>query len=128
MNRRHFVQLAGAASVSAVAETVAAAQQQRTPARTSNGARKAVMHVGTQHGDSDVILRAMAGFGVNHICSRLPSVKLDDKWSVDGLSRLRERVESYGLTLEIVPLPMSSNEISHFELPNIMLVKSPNRD
>src|SRR5438046_1622620 len=128
MNRRHFVHLAGAASVGAVAETVVAAQQQRTPARTSNGARKALMHVGTQHGDSDAILRAMAGFGVNHICSRLPSVKLDDNWSVDGLSRLRERVESYGLTLEIVPLPMSSNEISRFEMKNIMLGKAPDRD
>src|SRR5438128_1789695 len=107
MNRRHFVQLAGAASVGAVAETVVAAQQQRTPARTSNGARKAVMHVGTQHGDSDVILRAMAGFGVNHICSRLPSVKLDDKWSVEGLSQLRERVvpvaEEYKVKLACHP-------------------------
>ena len=128
MKRRHFVQLAGAASVGAIAEQVVAAQQQRTPARASNGAKKAVMHVGTQHGDSDVILRAMAGFGVNHICSRLPSVKLDDKWSVDALSQLRERVESFGLTLEIVPLPMSSNEISRFEMPNIMLGRNPDRD
>jgi hypothetical protein len=37
------------------------------------------MKVGTQHGDSDVILREMAGFGVNNICSRLPSERLDDK-------------------------------------------------
>ncbi len=86
------------------------------------------MKVGTQHGDSDAILRAMAGFGVNHICSRLPSARLDDQWSVDGLSRLRERVESYGITLDVVPLPMSSNEISRFEMPNIMLGRSPERD
>jgi mannonate dehydratase len=127
MKRRSFVQLAGAGAVAAMAESVVSAQQRRTPS-SSTGARKALMRVGTQHGDSDAILRAMAGFGVNHICSRLPSVKLDDKWSVDGLSRLRERVESYGLTLEIVPLPMSSNEISRFELPNIMLGKNPDRD
>jgi len=127
MDRRTFFTVAGAGALAATAESVVAAQQRRTPA-SSNGARKALMKVGTQHGDSDAILRAMAGFGVNHICSRLPSVKLDDKWSVDGLSRLRERVESYGLTLEIVPLPMSSNEISRFELPNIMLGKSPDRD
>ena len=86
------------------------------------------MKVGTQHGDSDQILRAMAGFGVNHICSRLPSVRLDDKWSVDSLSRFREHVESFGITLDMVPLPMSSNDISRFELPNIMLGKSPDRD
>ena len=127
MDRRTFFNLAGAGAIAATAESVVTAQQRRTPA-SSTGARKALMRVGTQHGDSDAILRAMAGFGVNHICSRLPSVKLDDKWSVDGLSRLRERVESYGLTLEIVPLPMSSNEISRFELPNIMLGKNPDRD
>jgi mannonate dehydratase len=85
----------------------------------------ALMKVGTQHGDSDQILRAMAGFGVNHICSRLPSVRLDDKWSVDSLSRFREHVESFGITLDMMPLPMSSNDISRFELPNIMLGKSP---
>ena len=90
--------------------------------------RPALMKVGTQHGDSDQILRAMAGFGVNHICSRLPSVRLDDKWSVDSLLSLREHVESFGIALDMVPLPMSSNDISRFELPNIMLGKSPDRD
>ena len=86
------------------------------------------MKAGTQHGDSDPILRVLAGFGVNNICSRLPSERLDEKWSVDGLSRLRERVESFGIALDVVPLPMSSNEISRFEMPNIMLGKSPERD
>lgn len=86
------------------------------------------MKVGTQHGDWDAILRVLAGFGVNHICSRLPSAKFDDTWSVDGLSRLRERVESFGIALDVLPLPMRSNEISRFELPNIMLGRSPERD
>src|SRR5439155_19989685 len=127
MKRRSFVRLAGVGAVSAVAESVISAQQRRTPA-SSNGARKALMRVGTQHGDSDVILRAMAGFGVTHICSRLPSVKLDDKWSVDSLSRFREHVESFGISLDMMPLPMSSNDISRFELPTIMLGKSRDRD
>ncbi len=70
----------------------------------------------------------MAGFGVNNICSRLPSERLDERWSVEGLTRLREHVESFGITLDMVPLPMSSNEISRFEMPNIMLGKSPERD
>ncbi len=86
------------------------------------------MKAGTQHGDSDGILRAMAGFGVNHICSRLPSAKLDAAWSVESLSRLKERVESFGLTLDMVPLPLSSNEISRSENPEIMLGKAPERD
>ncbi|MBI4476450.1 MAG: mannonate dehydratase [Acidobacteria bacterium] len=86
------------------------------------------MKVGTQHGSSNEILRVLAGFGVNHICSRLPSRAFDDQWSVDGLSRLKERVESFGIALDMVPLPLSSAYITKAENPNIMLAKSPERD
>src|SRR5437868_5467279 len=128
MQRRDFVRLAsvGLAVGASAAESAVAAAPQR-PARAPSP-RKALMKVGTQHGDSDDILRFMAAFGVNHICSRLPSVRMDEQWSVDGLSRLRERIESFGLTLDLVPLPLSSNEIEKFEMPNIMLGKSPERD
>jgi mannonate dehydratase len=127
MNRRDFARLAALAPV---AHVFPPSQRFGGPGDTAAQvpAKRALMKVGTQHGDSDAILRAMAGFGVNHICSRLPSERLDEKWSVDSLSRLRERVESFGVTLDMVPLPMSSNEISRFELPNIMLGKSPERD
>jgi mannonate dehydratase len=125
MNRRRFVQVA---AVGAVAESVVAAQQRHAPAQPGGPPGKALMKVGTQHGDSDAILHAMAGFGVNHICSRLPSVRMDERWSVDSLSKLRERVESFGVTLDMVPLPMSSSEISRFEMPNIMLGRGPERD
>ena len=123
MERRDFVRLAGlglAAGASAAEVPLEAVQA--APSRT------ALMKVGTQHGDTDDILRVMAGFGVNHICSRLPSARLDDQWSVEALTRLRERVESFGLSLDLVPLPLSSNEIEKFENPNIMLGKSPERD
>jgi mannonate dehydratase len=124
MDRRDFVRLAGlglAAGASAAETPLEAVQAARS-------ARKALMKVGTQHGDSDEILRLMAGFGVNHICSRLPSVRLDGQWSVEALTRLREHVESFGLVLDLVPLPLSSNEIERFENPNIMLGRSPERD
>ena len=133
ISRREFARLAAVVPVAEAfrpagrgAESPAVASQASPVARPSQG--RATIKVGTQHGDSDAILRAMAGFGVNHICSRLPSERFDEKWSVDSLSRLRERVESFGITLDMVPLPMSSNEISRFELPNIMLGKSPERD
>ena len=133
ISRREFARLAAVVPVVQAfrpagrgAESPAVASQASPVARPSQG--RATIKVGTQHGDSDAILRAMAGFGVNHICSRLPSERFDEKWSVDSLSRLRERVESFGITLDMVPLPMSSNEISRFELPNIMLGKSPERD
>ena len=86
------------------------------------------MKVGTQHGDSDAILRTLAGFGVTHICSRLPSARPDEAWSIDGLRRLRERVESFGITLEMVPLPLSSSEISRSENPAILLGQDPDRN
>jgi len=112
----------GLAAGASAAETPLEAVQAARPGR------KALMKVGTQHGDSDEILKLMAGFGVNHICSRLPSARLDERWSVEALTRMREHVESFGLVLDLVPLPLSSYEIERFENPNIMLGKSPERD
>ncbi len=129
MNRREFVRLTGSGmAIGAIAEQAVAAQVATQPITKPTLPRKARMKAGTQHGDSDPILRAMAGFGVNNICSRLPSAKLDAAWSVESLARLRERVESFGLTLDMVPLPLSSNEISRSENPEIMLGKAPERD
>ncbi len=42
--------------------------------------------------------------------------------------RLRERVESFGVTLDMVPLPLSSSEISRSENPAILLARDPERD
>jgi mannonate dehydratase len=130
MNRRDFVRLTGSGvTAGTLAETLVAAQVAAQPSRPPAAAlSKARMKAGTQHGDSDPILRVLAGFGVNHICSRLPSPKLDEAWSVEGLTRLRERVESFGLTLDMVPLPLSSTEISRSESPAIMLGKEPERE
>ena len=133
MNRREFVRLAGAGMpVAALAEAVVSAQQAQAPAKSGivapTTSPKAKMKVGTQHGHSDAILRACAAFGVNNICSGLPSAKVDEAWTADALSRFRERVESFGISLDMVPLPMSSSEISRAELPAIYLDKSPERD
>jgi mannonate dehydratase len=119
MNRRDFFRLAGTtAAAGALAEGVGAAE------RGTAAAPRALMKAGTQHGDSDAILRALAAFGVNHICSRLPSQKMDPAWSVESLMKLRERVESFGITLDMVPLPLSSYEISKAENPAIMLASA----
>jgi mannonate dehydratase len=132
MNRRDFVRLTGAATAvgtATLAESVVAAQLTAQPAvgPVASG-RKAAMKVGTQHGDTDAILRALAGFGVNHICSRLPSPRMDAAWTVEGLTRLRERVESFGIALDMVPLPLSSSEISRSENPAILLARDPERN
>jgi mannonate dehydratase len=132
MDRRDFVKLAGAgiaAGASAgVRDASAESLQGRAARRRGGGAGKTLMTVGTQHDSSDEVLTIMAALGVTHICSRLPSVRLDAEWSVESLTRLRERVERAGITLEMVPLPMSSNPLARAEHPNNLLGKSPERD
>src|SRR5215472_17566867 len=102
MKRRNFIQLAGTGAAAGRAGIAA----QAAPSRP------VLFHAGTQQGHSPEILRAVAAFGLKHICSGEISPRLDQKWSVDGLSRLREQVESYGLSLAMIPLPMSSVTIN----------------
>jgi mannonate dehydratase len=139
MNRRDFVRLtAGGLTAGSVAESLVSAQVARSGGQTgvrpgsdpglTPKPKPARMKAGTQHGDSDAILRVLAGFGVNHICSRLPSATLDEAWSTEALMRLRDRVESFGITLDMVPLPLSSYEISRSENPAILLGRDPDRD
>ena len=130
INRRDFVRVAGLGMAAAQAATAGAGQAAQTTSRprAANSPRNGTMKVGTQHDSSDEVLGILAALGVNYICSRLPSAKFDDQWSVEGLTRLRERVERFGITLDMVPLPMSSNPIARAENPNILLGKSPERD
>lgn len=84
--------------------------------------------LGTQHTSDPAYLKILAALGVTHICSELPSRSLDEKWSVDGLKRLKERVESTGIQLAMVPLPLSSSIIEKAEYPSLLLGKSPERE
>lgn len=86
------------------------------------------MKLGNQHLSDDASLKVLAALGVSHICSAEPSMKFDDHWSVPALTILRERVESFGITLAAVPLPLPSVYITKASYPNIMLGKSPERD
>lgn len=89
--------------------------------------RPVLMKAGHQHDHSEMTLRALAAFGVNHICSGAIGRKVEEQWSVDALLRLRKHVESFGIKLDCVPLPMSSREISAAEMPEILLAKDPER-
>jgi mannonate dehydratase len=126
IDRRAFGRLAGAGVLGALAARRAHAQS--PPPAGATAAARARMKVGTQHGSSDDILAVLAALGVNDICSALPSARFDEHWSVDGLVRLRERVESFGIRLAMVPLPLSSHYITRAENPEIMLGRSPERD
>jgi len=114
MRRRDFCQLSAAAAAGRASLARAAASP-------------ILMKLGTQHAESDAILRTMAAFGVNHICASTPSKQLDGKWSVDSLSQLRERIQKFGLTLEMIELPTNSS-ITASGIKNVMLGKSPERD
>jgi mannonate dehydratase len=130
MNRREFVRLAGSGmAAGALAETLVEAQVARTPPSPGSGGAnsKVRFKVGTQHGDSDAILKAMAAFGCNNICGSMPSRTLDEKWSVEALTKLRERVESYGISLDMMPITMTSAPIERAEMPAIFLA-GPDRD
>src|SRR5262245_54361560 len=122
MDRRHFLR----GSVAGTAVLGAACSE--SPGSKAPPVRKSLLKAGHQHYSSDADLRVLAALGVNHICSALPSRKFDDNWSVEGLSRLRERVEKFGIKLDMVPLPLSSYPIDRVENPHIMMGKSPERD
>ena len=133
MDRRRFIGLTGMNIMAgALGDSLLPSRDVRTESSTRSekiaAPRKALMKVGHQHESSDEILRLLAAFGVDHICSALPSEQLDAHWSEEGLRKLRERVESFGIKLDMVPLPLSSRYIAKAENPNIMLGKSPERD
>jgi len=89
------------------------------------------MHLGTQlpaRNDDDY--RVLAQLGVNHVCG-WPE-EPHSEWTSDTLSAYREKVESFGLSLDMIGLPMNpvvvGTDRSMAECPNIMLARDPERD
>ena len=126
VGRRAFGRMAGAGLLGSLAGEAAA--QQRPAAAAAPARGRPLMKVGTQHGSSDETLTVLAALGVDHICAELPSVRLDAEWSVETLQRLRDRVESFGIALDMLPLPLSSHPIARAENPAILTGKSPERE
>jgi mannonate dehydratase len=84
------------------------------------------MYVGTQikpRDDSDY--RVWAQLGVTHVCVDPPGRA--DYWRLDELCRHREHVESFGLSLDMVQLPISSGPIEAQDRPHILLARGPER-
>jgi mannonate dehydratase len=105
MNRRRFLK---GTIVGATAAGAAAAGRQ-VPKEAP--ARKSLLKAGHQHHSSDADLRVLAALGVQHICSELPSRNFDESWSVAGLSRLRERVEKFGIKLDMGYWPYARHRL-----------------
>jgi hypothetical protein len=121
MKRREFFKGAGLGALALGGCSAA-------PAGPASG-KRALMKLGTQQASpTDDMLRYLAQFGVRNICGTPPRPGLKGSWEVDDLLKLRERVELFGIKLDLLPLPMSAWPISRSESPHIMLGKSPERD
>ena len=85
------------------------------------------MHVGTQlNARNDDDYRVFAQLGVNHICGYPP--EYPESWTAETLTKYREHAESFGISLDFIPLSLNSHKISNAEYPNTMLGKSLERD
>ncbi|MGF1624221.1 MAG: mannonate dehydratase [Alphaproteobacteria bacterium] len=85
------------------------------------------MHVGTQYRPrNDDDLRLVAQLGVRHVCVDPPGNA--HHWTREDLLRHRERIEAFGLVLDMVELPMRSQPVEKSLSPSILLGRSPERD
>ncbi len=84
------------------------------------------MYLGTQNPPkNEDEYRQLAQLGVRHVCFDPPGNPHD--WTIDDLKRHRDHVESFGLVLDMVQLPLSSRPIEEQHSPDI-LSAGPNRD
>lgn len=125
MDRRSFLGGAATLGAAALAPKAGAAA---VAGQAGRGGVPLRMYPGHQHDHSETTLRALAAFGVEHICSGQIGARIEQGWSVEDLTRLRRHVESFGIKLDCVPLPMSSREIAKAERPEILLAKEPERE
>lgn len=84
------------------------------------------MYVGTQfRARDDDDYRVFAQLGIRHICADAPGSA--HGWTADVLAQHREKIESFGLILDMVELPLSSKPIEQSHSPDILLA-GPDRD
>lgn len=84
------------------------------------------MYVGTQlDARDDDDYRVMAQLGLKHICANPPGAPAS--WRLDDLLRHREKIESFGLILDMIQLPLPSRVIEQASYPDILLA-GPDRD
>ncbi len=88
------------------------------------------MHVGSQGLSSDEWLRFQVQMGVTYIDASPGhglGIEETNCWQADKLARFREHVESFGLVLSAMHLPLHSGGIRDQPWPDILLA-GPNRD
>ena len=130
MNRRRFLSVAGAAAGGGVAAQLirGSAEASASAAPKVGPHNSASMKLGCQRGSSDELLSLYARHGVDAICSYAPRPGPKGYWALEDVLKLREQVESHGLKLDMLPLPLISVEYKWGQKPYILLGKSPERD
>lgn len=84
------------------------------------------MYLGTQNRvQTDDEYRQLAQLGIRHICAD-PDGNPHD-WTLEKLKRHRDRLDGFGLSLDMVQLPMGSMPIEQQHSPDILL-NGPDRD
>ena len=96
LTRRQLIWTAGPALLTTATTRAKTAQKLQLPSQN----RKPQIHVGTQKACTSDMLQFYKRCGVNHICGT------PDKWTLQGLSRLKERCSANGITLDMAPLGM----------------------
>lgn len=121
MRRREFL---GACGAGTLARVVA------RPEPNPSTLKPVLMKLGCQSGPTtDERLQFFKRHGVEHICGWPDNWEKLRYYSVEDLSRLRERCERHGIKLEMVQLPLlTSTHIDHQARPAILLGQSPERD
>lgn len=82
------------------------------------------MYVGHQMGNiSDEKLQWVAQLGVEHIaCESREGIEREDgTWDVKGLQNVKQRLAGWGITLDVLALPLPSVPIPRQRYPEIML-------
>src|SRR6476646_8239482 len=86
--------------------------------------RRTAMYVGTQiepRDDSDC--EVWAQLGVTHVCVDPPGSA--DEWNLDALRRHKDHIESFGLSLDMVQLPISSGPLEAADKPHVLIADGP---
>ncbi len=85
------------------------------------------MHLGTQDQPQDATdFEILAQLGVNHLRAYPPGPW--QEWDVDAISRFREKVESYGISLDIISLPGFQGGVGRRGAPHVLQGPSVERD
>jgi mannonate dehydratase len=84
------------------------------------------MYLGTQFkARDDDDYRVFAQLGIQHVCADPAGIA--HNWTLQQLKDHKERIESFGLILDMVELPLSSKPIEQSASPDILLA-GPERD